>query len=175
MWLMGVALTLAAPAEAKSQTGAIVALSILGVILLIVPAVCFYLAGRTRAKAEVARNWASAPGTVTALSVQRHRSRNGSWYAPRIAYRFRAEGKEYSGKRLRFGWVYFKTQALAEAVIADYRVDGPITVRYDSNAPADNVITPEAETKNFTFMAWLFIGLDVVLAIVVAAAFIGKG
>ena len=181
MWMAGVALALVLPAEAKDQTGAKIVLGVLGVVLLLVPPVVFYLAGRVRAKAAQAQNWASAGGTVTAVSVEHHRGqrhggqRRNAFFVPKIAYRFQVGRQEFTGKRLKFGPVSFRSHEKALAAIADYRVDGPITVRYDSNNPADNVVKAEADTRNLTLMAWIFVGLDVVLAAVAAAALLGKG
>lgn len=180
MWTAGVALALALPAEAKDQTGAKIALGVLVVALLLTPVICFYLASRARAKAARAQGWPTIQGTVTAVSVEEHgtkklgRGKRNVFYVPKLAYRFSVMGQEFTGKRLKFGPVSFPEAGKASAVVAGYRVDGPIDVRYDPANPADNVVTPEAFTRNLTLMAWIFVALDVVFAGVAAAALLGK-
>lgn len=174
MWLMGVALALVTPAAARDQAGAMIAGGVMVVVLLLVPPVLFYLAARVRAKAAAAESWARAEGTVTAVSVETQRARNSRSYIPHIAYRFEVGRQTFTGKRLRFGWIAFHNRAAADAVVAGYRVGGPITVRYDSCNPADNVVKVEANTWNYRLVAWLFVGLDVVFAITIAMVFLGK-
>lgn len=187
MWLAGVALALTMPAEAKDQTGAKIALGVLVVALLATPVICFMLAARARAKAARAQSWPSVQGTVTAVSVAGHRSGSkrawsssatrsrNAYFVPHIAYRFSVMGREFTGKRLRFGPVSSRNEDEAAAMVAGYQVDGPIVVHHDPQNPADNVVKPEAYTKNLTFMAWIFIAMDVVFAGVAAAALLGKG
>lgn len=173
-WTVWVAAALAGPAYAKSQTGPMVFFGIVALVILVLPVVMFWLAGRARAKAAAAETWATAEGTVTALTVDHARTKGSSWYMPKIAYRFQVGRQEVTGKRLRFGQLAFRDADEAEALLLGYRVGGPITVRYDADRPSDNVITPIAETRTLMFAAWALTATAIVFGGVVAAALLGK-
>jgi hypothetical protein len=173
-WTMWVAAALAGPAYAKSQTGPMVFFGIVALVILVLPVVFFWLAGRARAKAVAAQHWATTEGTVTALTVDHVRTKGNSWYTPVIAYRFQVGRQEVTGKRLRFGRMAFRDDAQAEALLLGYRVGGPITVRYDADRPSDNVITPIAETKTLMFAAWALTATAIVFGGVVVLALLNK-
>jgi hypothetical protein len=90
-------------------------------------------------QARRSQAWPVAAGTVLHSEVHRmhahgRKHRTASHYIPRIAYRYRVQGKDYESGTVRFGNLARYSRSLADALVARYPEGAMVGVRYD---PAD--------------------------------------
>lgn len=89
-----------------------------------------------------ARSWPEAKGTVTEVGLRRSHGRGGASYRPRIRYRYRVDGRDLEGERLRVREQASSDREAVEAVAAGYSVGGEVVVRYDPEDPSQSMVVP---------------------------------
>ncbi len=112
-----------------------------------------------------ARKWARVQGEIVEAGViavpgAASSSSSSAHYQPRVVFRYRVQGQEYFGERVRFGAsVASPSRAKAEEGLGAYRPGMPVTVYYDPQRPHEAVLEP-------TSLGGLRIGCGLTLVLV---------
>lgn len=156
----------------NSNVGLIIAL-FLGAIFGIMGLIFLIVALRSRQKAKTSKGWPTAPGTVTAASLQEHRDidEDGSvsyTYEPVVQYRYTVMGDEFVGSRIAFGANTFG-RAQAEQKVNAYPPGAAVTVHYNPDKPEEAVLETQAAGGN----VFLIVGIIFTLIALGACCFSG--
>ncbi len=109
-------------------------------------------------------NWPTTPGIVTESYVLRNNEEEGTFYIPRIHYRYRVNGKEYLGTRITTGQGSESLDREAAAkIVAQYPEGSRVTVYHHPRRPGYSVLEPGRGPGNWIVLIFL-------LACLIAAA-----
>jgi hypothetical protein len=124
-------------------------------------------------QAVAARGWPVTRGRIVRSVVQQKwlsasatRGAPVRTYQALVEYHYRVGGREYAGRRLRFGAAVSTDEATAEAEAARFPVGGDVDVRYDPRMPDSAVLEPVVAFKPLTvLLIAVFFGLAVYFSV----------
>ncbi len=130
----------------------------------------FFLARAIRAMNS--RHWPRTSGELDAHGLRRV----AMHFRPRdrfsalqfdFAYRYRVDGKTYTGRRVTFSDSTIRTRKALDRILDDYRHTKHIIVYYNPKNPAESVLIPGATFQNFGPMitSALFVAAGLYLAV----------
>ena len=130
----------------------------MGVFFAVVGAGAFVHAKRVEKKAEAARFWPTAPGTVKRSSVSLERSgRSASsynygnrTYRANVQYRYKVGSRSYTGDKILVGGqLQTSLKGGAEQLCQDYPVGAEVEVVYNPDNPREAYLEPRQESSGF--------------------------
>ena len=134
---------------------------VLGLVTLFIGIVLLIIGWRGKKQSNAASAWPSVPGRVTAASL--HTSTNydqdnspSTSYQPVVEYDYTVMGAAYHASRVAFGANSFG-KGQAEAILAKYPLDAPVTVYYNPEKPGEAVLEQSAKgTTLFLIVGGIF-------------------
>jgi hypothetical protein len=87
--------------------------------------------------------------------VENEDNDGGIAFAPRVEYRFEADGKPLTGKNIRFGFLSerFPDRADAERRAAQFRSGASVVVTYDPKRPENCVLETQLDSGVYGVLA----------------------
>ena len=160
------------------SSGLIILLVIL-VTILIGAGLAWY-ARRQRARAEVAKQWPTADGTIVSSYVGTRSTDADGVSVTHVAvvnFSYQVSGASYQSNRLTFGGNVEGSQAKMTELVGEYPAGKIVPVRYDPKNPATAVLRPDITSAANT-MFWvglLIVAIGVALAAMQAWRFVKYG
>ncbi len=120
---------------------------------------------RARRRAERARRWPVAPGTVADSRTARRWGLGngiwmaGLWYVPDVSYRYEVAGEKYSSRRVFLSDTGFSKLRNAREVIARYPRGANVEVRYDPANPKRACLEPVYRERRALGTAIMLFGI----------------
>ena len=113
---------------------------------------------RAVGKARASEQWPTAPGRVMTSTVVEEESTDSegdttTWYNPVVSYGYQVGGRDYQGKRLRFGNYRSASRSKAEAMLAAYQSGAALAVRYNPERPDECVLETRKPGPTYLLMA----------------------
>jgi hypothetical protein len=135
------------------------------VLLMIIAPFTGYLVISQFMEAQASRKWASTPGEISESRVEKKFNGAKTTYEPIIRYRYGANGRQYTGDRVRFHDAGGGKQHEAEARVADYRLGRPVNVFYDPAHVDRSTLETGASWRAYAYMGLplLMLGLGLLL------------
>ena len=145
-----------------------------GVCLLAFGGLLFNLL-RMRSQMKAAETWNRIEGVIVASGVDQppsHLSDDLNDATPVIRYRYRADGQDFEGDRLKIGGQPMTTRVLAGRLVARYPVGARVDVHADPNDPKNALLEP-AQQGNLAAQLAFTITFGFIAAILIAHAIAG--
>jgi len=142
-------------------TGALIGL-LIGFIFAFIGVIFLVIMFTTRKKAEAAKSWPTAQGTVLSSELSIHQDydsddhSSSTSYQPVVQYSYSVMGNQYTGSKIAFGANQFDRNT-AQNMVNRYIAGNPVSVYYDPNDPAKAVLeTQAAGSKVFMIVGIIF-------------------
>jgi hypothetical protein len=102
-------------------------------------------------KAQAAKSWPKAAGTVTKSVVMRKESGKIQYVAD-VQYEYTVDDKKYQNDVVRVRGNSTDSKSTAEKIVSKYPVESKIDVYYDKSDSSDALLEPGADFVNYIIM-----------------------
>jgi hypothetical protein len=147
------------------------------IVLLGIASIVWFLRLHRRAviQAKAAQGWPTVSGEIleSRIAVEESTDSDGNTghsYHPVLRYRYAVGGREFEGKRLRFGVDRSGSEGTIKAWLMPYREGARPKVRYNPVDPADCVLEAVRPTAAYIVAAALVGGILILIGTVMAVA-----
>jgi len=97
-----------------------------------------------RRRLLASQDWPHVDGIIAQSSIVERLDPEGDDYSVALLYHYAVGGQGYSGKRIGFSGRAHPRRSQAEQELAQYPVNGRVTVYYDPSNPSDCVLQRES-------------------------------
>jgi hypothetical protein len=147
--------------------------TLLSLVAILVGLSCIHDYFKTKRKIADAQQWPFVLGTVDSSQIKEEISNNSKggsshYYFPDVVYRYRAVGKDLTGKAISFVRVGYGSREKAEEVLRKYPVGARIRVLYNPDKAEEAVLDPEGEKGKLLLLAgfiFIILGLGSSIAL----------
>jgi hypothetical protein len=133
----------------------------IGVLLVIVGGIVFWIHRRTAAKQAASMSWPTCEGRVARSWVESGRDKEGRYsYSARVQYAYIVNGQNQQCERVAWGGRSSSSnQDDADAEVARYPAGSAIRVHYNPEKPGEAVLEPAAKggLRTLLFVAIIFV------------------
>ncbi len=117
--------------------------------------------------ASETESWPSVQGTVLESRVEESRDNDGErMYSAYVRYRYEVNGEPYTSDQINIFQGSTGSRRPAQNTVNEYRVESPVEVFYNPDAPADALLQVGATT----LLKWLYRGAWILAALCASAA-----
>ncbi|MFN7892225.1 MAG: DUF3592 domain-containing protein [Pirellula sp.] len=102
----------------------------------------------------VAGGWPTATGTIKAVHLDRKSDSDGDIFETKVVYNYVAQGKQFEGNRIAYGYCPSNGQRSHEQIFAKLQSAQTVEVRYDPSRPETSVLSYGIHRSHWFLLAF---------------------
>jgi hypothetical protein len=147
--------------------------SLIGIALLVVAVIVFFLRKRSAALQAASVTWPTVEGKITDAKLHTFRDKDRHVnYMARVWHTYEVNGASYTVEKISWGGQpYAQVSIPANAVLARYPVGSPVQVHYNPQKPKQSVLEPN-EKGGLATMTWVMVTFAILGVVFFALGFV---